>query len=287
MTTTYSHRFHAGNVGDVWKHTVLLAGLDALTKDPSPFTVIDTHAGEGLYRLGSTGEWAEGTAKVLATRMSLPPALERFAHVQRGARSDMGPRRIYMGSPALIAGALRDSDSAHLFELEPDTASTLQRRFASDSRMTVHLGDGLSSLLPLIENLPDRDRTLVFMDPAWETKAEWLEVPAAIGAAHRRRPGSRLVLWYPIKSYTRPNAMHMTLRRLGVPCTIMEVLTSPLEIRRNRLNGSGVLWVNPPGDIVGGLAEAAAVLGTICATHQQWWSTRLSGWQGDEISEGG
>lgn len=285
MTITYSHRFHAGNVGDVWKHTVLLAGLDALTKDPNPVTVIDTHAGEGLYRLGSTGEWAEGAAKVLATRMPLPPALECFVHVQRGARPEEGPRRIYLGSPALIAGALRASDSAHLFELEPDTASTLQRRFTSDSRLTFHVGDGLSSLLPLIESLPAMKRTLVFIDPAWETKAEWLDVPAAIGAAYQRRPGTQFVLWYPIKSYTRPNAMHKTLRRLEVPCTIMEVLTSPLAIRRNRLNGSGVLWVNPPGNLVGGLAEAAAVLGTICATHHQWWSTRLSGWQAAGISE--
>ena len=56
----YSHRFHAGNVGDVLKHLVLVAVLDELLSAERPVRVIETHAGEGRYLLGSTGEWMEG-----------------------------------------------------------------------------------------------------------------------------------------------------------------------------------------------------------------------------------
>ena len=44
---SYSHRFHAGNVGDLWKHVALLALLRALLKRSEQLRVIETHAGAG------------------------------------------------------------------------------------------------------------------------------------------------------------------------------------------------------------------------------------------------
>ena len=48
---SYRHAFHAGNHGDVLKHAVLIACLHHLTQKDTGLTVIDTHAGAGLYRL--------------------------------------------------------------------------------------------------------------------------------------------------------------------------------------------------------------------------------------------
>ena len=49
----YRHAYHAGNSGDVLKHLVLLAVLEALQRKDKPLFYLDTHAGRGLYDLDS------------------------------------------------------------------------------------------------------------------------------------------------------------------------------------------------------------------------------------------
>ena len=51
----YSPRFHAGNVGDVWKHCGLIAVLEAAAAHAHRVVYLDTHAGEGGYALAATG----------------------------------------------------------------------------------------------------------------------------------------------------------------------------------------------------------------------------------------
>ena len=46
----YRHAFHAGNFADLLKHAVLLELLAATVQGP-PLTVIDTHAGAGIFDL--------------------------------------------------------------------------------------------------------------------------------------------------------------------------------------------------------------------------------------------
>src|SRR5277367_2827674 len=65
----YRHAFHAGNFADVVKHVALVAILQHLQKKDTPFVVIDTHAGRGLYDLKShestrTREAEDGVAKL-------------------------------------------------------------------------------------------------------------------------------------------------------------------------------------------------------------------------------
>ena len=48
---SYRHAFHAGNHADVLKHTTLIALLKYLCGKDTALSVIDTHAGAGLYRL--------------------------------------------------------------------------------------------------------------------------------------------------------------------------------------------------------------------------------------------
>ena len=47
---SYRHAFHAGNHADVLKHTTLIALMKYLTAKDTALSVIDTHAGAGLYR---------------------------------------------------------------------------------------------------------------------------------------------------------------------------------------------------------------------------------------------
>ena len=50
----YRHSFHAGNFADLVKHAVVLDLMGRLTAKAGPLTVIDTHAGAGLYDLSSS-----------------------------------------------------------------------------------------------------------------------------------------------------------------------------------------------------------------------------------------
>ncbi|MFX9711438.1 23S rRNA (adenine(2030)-N(6))-methyltransferase RlmJ, partial [Acinetobacter baumannii] len=67
----YRHSFHAGNSADVVKHSLLIALVRALQQKQSALTLIDTHAGCGLYDLDGadaqrTGESAQGVLRAFA-----------------------------------------------------------------------------------------------------------------------------------------------------------------------------------------------------------------------------
>jgi 23S rRNA (adenine2030-N6)-methyltransferase len=270
----YSHRFHAGNVGDVWKHCVLVAALRALLARPAPLRVIETHAGEGAYALGPTGEWQEGIGRLwnAPADAPLPAALRDYLTLvaEHGQR-----QRRYPGSPQLCRALLRPDDALILCELVDETRQRLQEHLGADPRVVLHGGDGLAALLSLA---PSASETLVLIDPPYADKDEWQRVGTMLLAAARVAPAARVLLWYPIKSLTRPTALLKRVEDAGVPAAALELVATPLELRRNRLNGSGVLLVNPPSDAVEALGAAGPALGALCATRQRWL-LRQVGWR--------
>jgi 23S rRNA (adenine2030-N6)-methyltransferase len=81
---SYRHAFHAGNHADVLKHTVLIATLQYLLQKEAALTVLDTHAGAGLYRLdgdyaSKSGEAADGILRLAQAKESeLAPVLQAY-----------------------------------------------------------------------------------------------------------------------------------------------------------------------------------------------------------------
>ncbi len=275
MNERYSHRFHAGNVGDVWKHTVLGSLVAALAAGERPVHVVETHAGAGAYLLGPTGEWTEGVGKLWASPPTAAPAVTRY--LER-VSAPAGDRRVYPGSPLLTLGLLRPSDRVTLYELEPDTAELLRQSVRGDARATVREGDGLAALAALLADEPEGREVLVVVDPPWTMKEDWTRVPEALVEAWRARPATRFLLWYALKSYTRPNAMIQKLGATGMPAVALELITTPLELQKNRLNGSGILLVGAPEAVLVESLGAAPVLGRLCATHDGRFTVRTVGW---------
>jgi 23S rRNA A2030 N6-methylase RlmJ len=73
----YRHAFHAGNFADVLKHAVLTRILVHLRRKPTPFRVIDIHAGAGRYDLTAeeaqrSGERRDGIARLEAASLRAP-----------------------------------------------------------------------------------------------------------------------------------------------------------------------------------------------------------------------
>jgi 23S rRNA (adenine2030-N6)-methyltransferase len=252
----YRHGFHAGNHADVLKHLVLVALLDALKRKDGPFFVLDSHAGRGQYDLeGSqasrTGEAKGGFLRLPPAGPGTPPALARYLDAVAETRA-LAPDT-YPGSPLLVAHALRDGDRAAACELQPEEAAALKAVLAGDPKVHVHQRDGYAALKAL---LPPRDgatrfaRGLVLIDPPYEAQeGEYPLILAALADALQRFPQACFAVWYPIKQ--RPS-LHPFFRKLAT-LPAKSVLAVELLVRPDdsplRMNGSGMLLLNPPWQI--------------------------------------
>ncbi|HET9835956.1 MAG TPA: 23S rRNA (adenine(2030)-N(6))-methyltransferase RlmJ [Rhodanobacteraceae bacterium] len=258
----YRHAFHAGNFADVFKHAVLLALLDALTAKDKPLCYLDTHAGAGMYALDETraqktGEWREGIGRVFAAH-SLPEPLQRYAQAIRAFNPD-GALRVYPGSPALAAHALRKHDRLVLCETQDEEAAALREHFRADKRLHVHKRDGYGAMNALLP--PAERRGLVLVDPPFEAQVEEFRViEAALQAAHARWPTGVYAVWYPIK---RRAAIMPFQRWLGArewhDVVMAELMVQP-DDSPLRLNGCGIVIINAPWQFDATLAKLLSTL---------------------------
>lgn len=248
----YRHAYHAGNEADCLKHALLVLLLRALARKPRPFFVLDTHAGAGAYDLGGVEAAKTGEARRgILTLESLAPPPEALADYVALVRR-LG---LYPGSPALISALLRAGDRLACCELHPDEHAALKRRFADDRQVQVHRRDGYEALRGLLP--PEERRGLVLIDPPFERTDEFATLAAGIATATRRFPGAIVAAWYPVKLRPPVREFLAALEALRIP----DIVTAELLLRPPqdpaRLNGSGVLVVNPPFRFE---ADAAAVL---------------------------
>jgi 23S rRNA (adenine2030-N6)-methyltransferase len=272
----YGHRFHAGNVGDVWKHCVLIAVLQR--SDARRVAYLETHAGEGRYTLGPTGEWTEGIGRLWRTPDADDAVARYVALCRRLGAGTERPLR-YPGSPLLARAALGPRADLTLWERDAATCEALGRALGDDPSATPVCGDGLAALPEAVAAAERRaEAVVVLVDPPYAQKADWIAVPDAVARAVTGTTRTCLLLWYPVKSLTRPNAMIARLAQAGMPGTIVELVTTPLEQQRRRLNGSGMLLVRPPAGSLDAIAAAAPVLGSACATQPGRWSFRMQSW---------
>lgn len=270
----YTHRLHAGNVGDVWKHVALVEVLRRVAAPAARVVYVDAHAGEGEYELGATGEWTEGIGRLWTADAAAP--LRPYTDLVRRLTTGTTRPATYPGSPAFARALLGPGAALRLWERDPDAFARLRAHAGDAPRTRIGCGDGVAALAAELRAAEaEADDVVALVDPPWSDKADWTAVPDAVAAALRGTTKSRLLLWYPVKSLTRPNAMHARLEAAGVAGAVAELVTTPLEHRRRRLNGSGVVLVRPPAGALEALAAAAVPLGARCATQGGAWSFRM------------
>jgi len=271
----YDHRFHAGNVGDVFKHFAARIWLRALQTN-GPIRVVDTHAGAGMFKLPAQGEWLEGIARLDAMEIEGIPAPIVDFITAVGTTRTPGKGGLYPGSPALLRALLRPDDRLTVCELMEAPGAKLAAHYADDAQVEVHVGDGLAALLDAARR-PDDARLAAFIDPPYVSKAEWQDVTSAIIAAKGASPGSAICLWYPIKSLTRPQAMRAALRDAGLSGASVDLISTPLRLKKKRLNGSGLLIIDPPAGLLSTLGACLPHLGGILAAGDEW-TTATTRW---------
>ena len=269
----YRHAFHAANFADCMKHALVHALVAALARKATPFRVLDTHAGIGLYDLQSeearrTGEWRDGIGRLEAVQNGpLLPWLELVRSFPRGS---------YPGSPALLRAMLRPQDHLALCELHPQDAATLRAAFRGDPQVSVHKRDAYEALTALTP-FPER-RGLVLMDPPFEAEGEFERLTAGMAALSRRFRPAIQAAWYPIKHRAPVRAFHDALATSG----LRDVIACELHLREptdpTRLNGCGLAVVNPPF----GFADTARTL-LAALSDRLYDAEREGGWSLAEI----
>ena len=86
----------------------------------------------------------------------------------------------------------------------------------------------------------------MLIDPPFEEEREFSQMARVFGAAHRKWATGIYMLWYPIKGRSEPDALAKALRRLAIPKMLRAELTVAPLSDPSRLNGSGLVVVNPP-----------------------------------------
>jgi 23S rRNA (adenine2030-N6)-methyltransferase len=261
----YRHVFHAGNFADVLKHTVLARILDYLKRKPGAFRVIDTHAGIGLYDLTSeeaqkTGEWCGGIGRLIeGTLPDTAAALLRpYLDTVRAFNTE-GGIRYYPGSPLVTRHLLRDIDRLTAIELHPDDSMALRERFAGDWQVRVIALDGWLALGAHVP--PKEKRGLVLVDPPFEKEGEFDRLVDGLVKAYRRWPGGTYALWYPVKDRDAVERFRARLGQTGIEKMLDIVLEIRAPSSEPRLDGCGMVVINPPYVLE---EEMSALLPVLC-----------------------
>lgn len=161
---SYIHAYHAGNHADILKHLTLSLILEHLCKKEKPFTVIDTHAGSGLYYLDDsralkTEEAKSGITRLINSSQSMGEQRESFeSETERNSKPQINTdftdyksfnlcssvksvdkfleilhsfyaRSEYPGSPLIENMFLREGDEQILCELHPTAFEELKNCF--------------------------------------------------------------------------------------------------------------------------------------------------------------
>ena len=246
----YRHAFHAGSFADVFKHAVLCRILNYLRTKPAPFRVIDTHAGAGLYDLAGSeasrgGEWHTGIARLMAAELAPPIAALLAPYLEVvNALNERSRLKTYPGSPALARAWLRPQDRLIACEVEPQAAAALRQNLRGDIRIKTLEIDGWTALGAYVP--PKERRGLVFVDPPFEAEGDFVRLARGLAAAHRKWATGIYALWYPIKGSSERDVLAKRLRRQGIAKILRgELAVAPLS-DPDRLNGCGMILVNPP-----------------------------------------
>ena len=248
----YRHSFHAGNSADVVKHSLLIALVRALQQKESALTLIDTHAGRGLYDLGSdeagrTGEALHGVVRAFADPN---PLLNDYRAAVQAVNGGAEQPRLYPGSPQVLAQLLRPQDALILNEKHPEDAHAL-RGVMRQTSAAVHQRDAYELWLALLP--PRTPRGVVVVDPPYEQTDERARITATLAAACRKWAHGVTVIWYPLKDRAMHRRWKDDLRRLGIPKFLSVEHWLYDSDQPGLYNGAGLFIVNPPYALTQGL----------------------------------
>jgi 23S rRNA (adenine2030-N6)-methyltransferase len=270
----YRHHFHAGNYADVIKHAVLTILIRGMQRKEKGFLYLDTHAGRGGYDLQEEArgdslerkpEWPEGIGR-LWSKTDLKGALLDYCSLVRSYDAQKRGGRIappvavpasagteareipslcfYPGSPWIALKLARPQDRLALCEKHPEEFAALKKGLGGMSGVKVQELDGYTALRAMLP--PPERRALVLIDPPYEEQDEFAKIVSSLREGLARLPGGTFAVWYPLTERARLDDFFDELSGLRLPPTWTAELEVADTFSGMRMNGCGLLVINPP-----------------------------------------
>jgi 23S rRNA (adenine2030-N6)-methyltransferase len=272
---SYRHAFHAGSHADILKHLILIYLVEYLQEKPGALTIIDTHAGAGIYNLedgfakvsneaeGGIFRLAQFIASATQANSLADPGIEKYFKCIQSENTN-GALSVYPGSPFILARLLRPQDRLKLFELHPKEIDILRhniQQLPQAKQIDIYAENSFARLKGLLP--PPSRRGLVLIDPSYEDKQDYRYLETALEEALQRFATGCYAIWYPILSRRESAALPDRIKKIATAHN-RSWLQAELRVENapgeRRLQASGMLIINPPWTLKQHLAGALPAL---------------------------
>ena len=272
---SYRHAFHAGSHADILKHLTLIHLAEYLQEKPGALTMVDTHAGAGIYSLqdgfSTVSKEADGGIFRLKQYVEtcnhastpIPESIQQYLKYIDAENSD-DQLSNYPGSPFILARLLRSQDRLKLFELHPKEIDVLRHNIGElkqAKQIDVYAEDSFSRLKGLLP--PPSRRGLVLIDPSYEDKQDYRYLEVAMEEALQRFATGCYAIWYPVLSRRESAGLPDRLKKIA-DAHKRSWLHAELRVENapgeRRLQSSGMFIINPPWTLEKHLSQALPFL---------------------------
>jgi 23S rRNA (adenine2030-N6)-methyltransferase len=269
---SYRHAFHAGSHADILKHLIAVQLVRYLQEKPGALSIVDTHAGAGLYNLQDgfaaiSQESAGGIVRLkdylASTGTHVPTSITDYLACI-AIENALDSAALYPGSPFILARLLRPQDRLRLFELHPKEIDILRsnmHQLGLDKQIDVYAADGFSRLKGLLP--PPSRRGLVLIDPSYEDKNDYRNLEMCLEEALDRFATGCYAVWYPVIARRESIALPDRLKAIA-KANDRAWLRAELRVENapgeRRLQASGMFVFNPPWTLQGHLKDALPIL---------------------------
>ncbi|WP_438978718.1 23S rRNA (adenine(2030)-N(6))-methyltransferase RlmJ [Polynucleobacter sp.] len=267
---SYRHAFHAGSHADILKHLVMIHLVEYLQEKPGALTIVDTHAGAGIYSLidgfaAVSKEADQGIYRLtkFAENNSVSSGIAHYLDCIRAENAD-DEITIYPGSPFIFARLLRTQDRLKLFELHPKEIDILRHNISElkqSKQIDIYAEDSFARLKGLMP--PPSRRGLVLIDPSYEDKQDYRYLETTMEEALQRFATGCYAIWYPCLSRRESAGLPDHMKKIAAAHkrswlhVELRVENAPKE---RRLQASGMFIINPPWTLEKQLAESLPIL---------------------------
>jgi len=267
---SYRHAFHAGSHADILKHLVMIHLVQYLQEKPGALTIVDTHAGAGIYSLidgfAAVSKEADQGIYRLSDFAKSNPVSSGIANYLECIYSENADNEItvYPGSPFILARLLRTQDRLKLFELHPKEIDILRHNMSQlkqAKQVDIYAEDSFARLKGLMP--PPSRRGLVLIDPSYEDKQDYRYLDNAIEEALHRFATGCYAIWYPCLSRRESASLPDHMKKIAANHkrswlqVELRVENAPKE---RRLQASGMFIINPPWTLEKQLSESLPIL---------------------------
>jgi 23S rRNA (adenine2030-N6)-methyltransferase len=243
-----------------------------LQEKPGALSIVDTHAGAGLYNLqdGFAAISQESSGGILrlkdylaSTGTHVPTSIADYLACV-AIENTQESAALYPGSPFILARLLRPQDRLRLFELHPNEIDILRsnmNQLKLDKQIDIYAADGFSRLKGLLP--PPSRRGLTLIDPSYEDKNDYRNLESCLEEALSRFATGCYAIWYPVIARRESIALPDRLKAIAKAhqrawlCAELRIENAPGE---RRLQASGMFVFNPPWTLQGHLKDALPIL---------------------------